>query len=146
MSETVNLELERFYGDEVGTWGKLLAWHGDEPLLPRSFLTVENPWRGNTPYKSCIPAGVYPLQPGTFRGQYPNLEIRAVPRRTSVEMHRANWPSELLGCIGLGETLSVNELGIWTVHGSRLALEALMEAIGEKPLGFIAIRWASLPA
>lgn len=48
----MSVTLERFAYSPFGTFGKLI--YGD-----KTFLTVERPWLGNKPYKSCIPEGVY---------------------------------------------------------------------------------------
>lgn len=152
MSKTVNLELVRFDGDEVGTWGRLRAYFGREPLAAPSggafplLWTVEPPWRENLPHLSCVPAGCYRLAHDTYRGRYPNLKLLDVPHRTAVEMHGANLPPELEGCIGPNERLEALPDGRWVGRRSLPALKALLEAIDDRPLGFVSISWQRCPA
>jgi hypothetical protein len=66
-------------------------------------LTMELPWLDNLPQKSCIPEGTYPVgmwDSPHFRREVPIL--CNVPGRSSIEIHIANEPKELRGCIAVG--------------------------------------------
>jgi hypothetical protein len=84
-----------------------------------TFYTIEQPWRDNQQDQSCVPAGVYSLIPydsprhgATWCLRNPLLYIMgcdaltsaeiAVGCRNMVEIHAANWPEQLQGCIALG--------------------------------------------
>lgn len=69
----------------------------------KRFSTVEKPWRGNRPYESCIPESTYPMR----RHDSPKFgkrtwEIAEVPGRTHILIHVANYPRNVVGCVGLG--------------------------------------------
>ncbi len=104
------IPLTRFnHGPELpstvaGTFGKLILPSG------RELFTVEPPWVGNKPSVSCIPDGVYTLRKRksgivsrTTGGEFTEgWEVTAVPGRTYIMIHPANWPHDLEGCIGPG--------------------------------------------
>jgi hypothetical protein len=93
-------------------------------------FTVERPDLGNTPWKSCIPAGLYFASRDEFsRGKppYADLRLQDVPGRTDIEIHGANMPSQLNGCIAPAEYLK------WCdgeIHGtsSKHTLSALLDS------------------
>jgi hypothetical protein len=91
-------------------------------------FTIERPWLGNTPWLSCIPPGLYFASRGEFsrgRPPYPDLELSEVSGRSGIEIHGANMPSQLNGCIAPAEYLK------WVdgeIHGtsSKHTLSALL--------------------
>jgi len=99
------LKLKRFDRLEEGTFGKL--------IFPDGWwcYTVERPWLDNKPMVSCIPDGVYtlglrysPTVKRITRGRYSEgWEIQDVPGRSYIMVHPANWPTDLNGCVGVGE-------------------------------------------
>jgi len=110
------LQLKRCcHTDKYGVFGKL--------FIDNKFCcyTVERPWQENKPYVSCIPCRAYLIQKGTFRNEYENYEIKNVPDRTHIEIHRANVADDVQGCIGLGLELGVVD-GKWAVLESRAAM------------------------
>ena len=53
------LVLERYcYSERMGVFGRVRG-------VPFACHTVEQPWRGNAPFVSCIPEGLYQLVPVT---------------------------------------------------------------------------------
>ena len=87
-------ELTRSYLTER-TVGQIRA-HGEV------YCTLERPWVGNQPNVSCIPEGTYLVKRDeTGRHQY--YAIQNVQGRTHIEIHAANAPSQLMGCVALGE-------------------------------------------
>jgi len=88
-------ELHRFSATEQGTYGVLLD-HKKQPIC----CTVERPWMSNLPNISCIPSGIYSTHT-RLRGSTNQLvyELDDVPGRTYIQIHVANKPSQLKGCI-----------------------------------------------
>jgi hypothetical protein len=73
--------------------------NGDKQLC----CTCERPWLDNTPDVSCIPPGSYDFTTyeSPTKGQV--WITQDVPGRTNIEVHSANWPSQLEGCIAVGD-------------------------------------------
>ena len=70
--------------------------------------TIEKPWKNNEPMISCVPAGVYELNPckshrfgGTYCLENTDLgvSLHRNTKRTHILIHKANKESQLLGCI-----------------------------------------------
>lgn len=122
------LQLLRHVKDaEVPTLGRLYV-----PGLD-AMATLENPWRNNQPFVSCIPAGWYYVRLGTFKGQYDDLEVLPPPPgRSGIEIHAGNTEEETEGCI-----LVASEQ-IWTAKGpalkadSRITLAKLVAWVRER--------------
>jgi hypothetical protein len=92
--------------------------------------TCEQPWNNNIPDHSCIPVGDYELQPynspahgPTVVFHNPALGIYGTPAqipagqagRSLCEIHPANWPFQLKGCLAVGGKvmdLGKNGLGV----------------------------------
>jgi len=87
------LTLVRWCLGDFGTFGWL-------EIAGRTVHTVERAWADNQPNVSCIPEGVYACVPGRYnRGGYDAIEVLDVPGRSLIKFHKANWPSQLAGCI-----------------------------------------------
>lgn len=124
------LTLERFHMSDFATIGKLFA---RELREERICYTLELTKWG---HPCCIPKGIYPVR----GGKSPRLEklgkkgkaawvwwIDKVPGREDVQIHTANRPSELRGCIAPG--LSVN--GTYDeISDSRLAFSRILKIVG----------------
>lgn len=121
------MRLEREYLP-FGVYGKLIMPNG------KVFATVERPWLKNQSNVSCIPEGSYTLArrasgvvSRSSGGEFSEgWEVTSVPQRTYIMLHPANWPKDLEGCIGIGESIKVvgSELG---VTSSRNAFREFME-------------------
>src|SRR5689334_16431366 len=72
-------------------------------------FTLERPRDGEHP---CIPAGIFDciLTPSPHLG-YVTPELLNVPERSDIRIHIANKPSQLLGCIAVGETHTKDFVG-----------------------------------
>lgn len=83
--------------------------------------TCEQPWKDNAQGHSCIPPGDYQLLPydspahgPTVVFHNPALGIYGTPEmippgkkgRSLCEMHPANWPYQLKGCVAVGEQIT----------------------------------------
>lgn len=69
-------------------------------------FTLELPDLGNTPSISCIPAGTYQA----FKRQSPKnglvVELKAVPNRSFIQIHRGNYTRQIEGCILVGSSIA----------------------------------------
>lgn len=122
----MNLTLRRQKVTEVCTLGRLYAEDGAELCV-----TLEEPWRdanqdglGDTNV-SRIPAGTYPAfrRMSPARG-YEVFELRDVPGRSNVQIHKGNNVSHTLGCILVGTAWADD-----AITGSRLAFDKLMHEL-----------------
>jgi len=87
------MRLIRIANTEAGIFGVLL--YKEIPL----FVTLENQWRDNTPFISCIPEGVYHcdrIESPRFGNTF---EVINVPGRTSILFHAGNVEPDTTGCI-----------------------------------------------
>ena len=109
----MNLEIRRStaLSDGTGIFGSLFI--DDVPFC----ATCEQPWNANQADHSCIPEGTYELLPydspahgATIVFHNPALGIygtpvmipSGMPGRSLCEIHNANWPFQLKGCVAVG--------------------------------------------
>lgn len=79
----------------------------------------------DVPDKTCIPDGTYNVEIRfSPRHGFDVPWILGVPDRADIEIHPANLPDQLLGCVAVGQTRAQNLVG-----GSRLAFGALMDKL-----------------
>jgi hypothetical protein len=127
----------------IGTFGSL-------SIDGRHFCaTCEQEWQGNQPNVSCIPFGAYELVPylspahgPTVVFHNPALSIYATPNlipagafgRSLCEIHNANWPFQVKGCVAVGNVLTnipPNGMGVTdSVHTFHELLLALGDRLG----------------
>lgn len=63
-------------------------------------FTIELPWRNNQRHISCIPEGVYPLALRFSERHHYHLQVKDVPGRSLILIHKANDAlKDLQGCI-----------------------------------------------
>ena len=125
-----SIHLERFAYAPDGTFGRLTLPNGEH------LYTVERPWRGNKPFESCIPDGVYELQKRvspvvdrTSGGEFlEGWEVMDVPGRSYIMVHPGNWPENFEGCIGVGTDYMILS-GRNAVSNSREAFRQFMQAL-----------------
>lgn len=130
------LRLERFAMQPDATWG-LLWLPGNGQVI----FTLERPWACNRPFVSCIPSGLYDLEParsadhdGAWAIIGPGVSRYALPiaSRYGCLIHAANFPHQVQGCIGVGDSMAMlpsdgeNVLG---VTNSRATLELIGAAL-----------------
>ncbi|MFD2162229.1 DUF5675 family protein [Paradesertivirga mongoliensis] len=85
--------------------------------------SIELPWRKNATSISCIPEGRYPLKARTSQKYSQHIEIIAVPGRSYILIHPANYAlTELRGCIAPVLKATTPGKGVF----SRKALDKLM--------------------
>lgn len=130
----MDIFLARHSHNQFGTFGTLT-------IGGFSFQTVEQDWEDNLPNISCIPNGMYTIEPydspqhgkciiiynpalnvGKFKGE---------ARRFGCLIHAANIASQLRGCIAPGMTNSMYQ-GHWSVKSSRTALGLILDLLGNR--------------
>jgi len=124
---TYTVTLTRGYQTDQVTLGILQI----EGLDHEPIYTLENPWLGNKPYVSCIPAGEYICN--HFNGQkYKDVyEVVPVEGRTAILIHHGNFEKDTSGCILVG--MSAGKLaGVPAVKDSKVAMDYLRSLLGKK--------------
>jgi len=148
---TVRLEILRTQKHDFGVFGEL--WIDGEKFCS----TCEQPWANNKPFHSCVPAGEYQVVPwksdrfGDVVALFsPALSVYLhesdIPQNTSGRfaclIHNANWPSQVEGCIAVGEQIVPVEPYGLGVSCSKKTLWKLQQRWGNR-LGLTAkITWA----
>ncbi len=96
--------------------------------------TLERPFKNNTPFISSIPKGTY-LCKYTWSWKFLKYtyEIQNVPNRTGIRIHSANFYSQLLGCIALGDTYKdINSDGKLDILNSRITISNFEQIMNKK--------------
>jgi Family of unknown function (DUF5675) len=109
--------------------------------------TCEQAWNDNKPNISCIPVGEYKLFPydspahgPTVVFHNPALAIYGTPStvpagvvgRTLCEIHNANWPFQLKGCVAVGSAIADIAPNGQGVISSVATYQALMMKLGNR--------------
>src|ERR1019366_1847178 len=106
------ITLERFQSDEMVTLGHLLD-ENSEILC----YTLELPWLNNQHEISCIPLGIYNVEPYSSPLHPDVLHVLNVPDRTAILIHPGNTVADVRGCICVGDSLG-------TIHGVQAVLNS----------------------
>ena len=123
-------------GSDAGTFGTIHL-----PGQPR-FFSLELPWKDNHPFLSCVPTGIYPAEMAWSAHFGRNLyHLLDVPDRDAIEVHVANWASELRGCIALGRKIAQWPKKGWGVANSASALDLFTHALHGQPFRFDIRQW-----
>lgn len=89
--------------------------------------TVELAWRYNQAKISCIPCGEYQVVRRSSPKYGDHFHILEVPGRSLILIHIANYFSDLLGCIGVGEShTDINGDGLRDVTRSGPKMKQLL--------------------
>lgn len=84
-------------------------------------VTLERSFAGNQP---LIPPGIYDCMATRYnRGGYPTFEIVGIVGHSRLLFHKANWETELEGCVAIGEGFAVLD--------GRLAISQSGQGFGE---------------
>lgn len=128
--------LQRCFMSENATFGALTILNLKHPPI----WTIEEPWRDNKQYVSCVPAGSYLVRPhsGTkYHGKDPTrvsddaYVLAHVPGREAVLIHVGNTLEDTEGCILPGRAAGTLG-GKDAVLNSTSAMKILLEKIGRK--------------
>jgi hypothetical protein len=113
-----SLILQRFAYHPEGTLGVLLASVGH-------FYTVEKPWEDNTPFKSCIPEGEYPMNWERSPKFGMCWHVKDVPNRTHILIHAGNTARDVVGCVAVGRSLLGDTIGVSESRKAMAELEGI---------------------
>lgn len=91
------IQLKTVGQSEHGTFGALVF-----EAVPFA-LTLELPWHDNAEDISCIPGGLYLCKRIVSPHFGDVFEIQNVPGRSHILLHKANFLSDLKGCVAVGE-------------------------------------------
>lgn len=125
---TLNLG-RTLYSPQQGTFGWLVLPTG----TPWECMILEEIWKNNQPFISCIPTGTYRLKRATHRigtpdpdDDYPCWQLVDVPDRSAINMHILNTIKGTEGCIGMGDRHGIVDKN-WAVLNSRKTFTTFME-------------------
>ena len=109
--------------------------------------TLERPWKDNQHDISCIPTGSYTCvynQSEHFSEQKGRpiftYEVTDVPNRDGIRIHSANYYTELLGCIALGDNFQdINGDDELDVINSVATIAAFEHLMGQQPFTLVIV-------
>ena len=128
-----DFRLVRHKQDAFATYGRLLDADGNEVCV-----TLERPWVDNNDDGkrdkgvSCIAAGTYVAKRRLDSPKHGEVfELQDVPDATNIQIHAANLPDELEGCIALGVAFGQVQrkkdiVALPGIVSSKVALKAFM--------------------
>jgi hypothetical protein len=113
------------------TLGNMLVMSDTEVLF--QCKTLELVWKNNERKQSCIPEGAYEVvkhESPTFGACF---WIKNVPNRAEILIHPANYYSDLLGCVGVGQAhTDINGDGLRDITNSKKTMETLLKLLPSK--------------
>lgn len=124
--------LRRIVHNLAGTWGTMI--YNRQPFC----VTLELPWKNNARNVSCIPSGTYTAfrRLSGIRGRGVVFQLKGVPNRTAIQIHKGNFTSDILGCIILGEKFE--DIGSKrAIQQSKPAFKEFMRKAPEKTIRLI---------
>ena len=125
----MRIRIFRSYGEKATLGKGWVELPGSYPLF--DFVTLELPWKDNTPRISCIPEGEYTW----IKHESPKfgltLWLQGVPNRSEILIHPGNYTSEILGCILPGDShKDINSDNIPDVTNSRATMAQILDKVG----------------
>lgn len=93
---------------------------------PRTWVTLEPPWKDNESNVSCIPDGQYELRRRQSQRFGETFEIHGVPKREAILFHAGNRANDTQGCVLLGTWLSEDT---YAIGSSKIAIKEFMECL-----------------
>jgi len=67
--------------------------------------TLELPWQNNASYISSIPSGSYDAHLRYDRSDKWRIQLDNVPGRSAIQIHMGNYPSDIEGCVLVGDEI-----------------------------------------
>ncbi len=121
----VVLKIDRLRHNIKSTTGTLGIFYPfkDGTNVPRFCYTLELPWAGNMTNLSCIPPGRHTASVRTDGKKGWRLELQNTGRRKNIQIHVGNKPSDIDGCILLGNTCAGDFVGNSRVTVAKLKAE-----------------------
>lgn len=93
-------------------------------------VTLELPWKENQNRISCIPKGTYKVVRRWSQKYKEHFHVTNVPSRSYILIHNANYYSDLLGCIGVGEYYAfINKDAYFDVAASKKTMKELLNIL-----------------
>ena len=141
-----HIVIDRFLPSSHGTFGVIQL---DNFVL----FTLEEEWKDNLAFESCIPANTYEIRLVKYhKGGFMTYEVMDVPGRTHIKFHPGTTEEDTAGCILLGMKLGVfavardEETGQrakkLAVLKSRIAFERFMAHMGGVRKATLEINWS----
>jgi len=115
---------------EIQTIGRLDVVNGGVELF--SCMTLELAWNNNLRQISCIPYGEYNCEKkeATAAIPYQHITVLNVRDRSGIAIHKANYASQLRGCIAVGDKhVDINKDGNLDVTNSSNTFKKLMDIL-----------------
>jgi len=115
---------------EIQTIGRLDVINDDVELF--SCMTLELAWNNNLRQISCIPYGEYNCEKkeATAAIPYQHITVLNVRDRSGIAIHKANYASQLRGCIAVGDKhVDINKDGNLDVTNSSNTFKKLMDIL-----------------
>lgn len=112
------------------TIGALQVMNNDVELF--SCMTLELAWNNNVRQISCIPYGEYNCEKkeATAAIPYQHVTVLNVRDRSGIAIHKANYASQLRGCIAVGDKhVDMNKDGNLDVTNSSNTFKKLMDIL-----------------
>jgi hypothetical protein len=108
--------------------------------------TLEPPDKGNQPFISCIPEGIYQIARGTFTTSsgktYPNFHLIDVPGRDNIEIHVGNDIEDTEGCILVGKHYRIDaQHSKYWITDSKYTMGSFMNAMFGIDQAWLVVRW-----
>lgn len=95
--------------------------------------TLELPDLNNEKRKSCIPEGEYTCIKHVSPKFGPCIWVQDVPGRSEILIHVANFKSDLLGCIGIGDAhVDINKDGLRDITNSKKTMGEFLKVVPNK--------------
>ena len=111
--------------------------YGETPVF--TCKTLELPKNDNIRRKSCIPPGIYEVIPRYSEKFKKHYHVLNVPNRDFILIHPANWVTQLLGCIAVGDSFKdLNNDEMVDITNSRKTLNKILSLA---PEGFTLEIW-----
>ena len=129
----MKIEVIRTIDNGIETLGSLAVIGGDGILF--TCVTLELPWKDNEMGISCIPKGIYHARKvkATTAIPYEHIYLMDVPHRSGICIHKANYVSQLQGCIAVGQDKAdINKDGQLDVTKSGATFSKLMAIVPDK--------------
>ena len=110
-------------------------------------VSVEQAWRGNEPFRSCVPEGTYSLIPyasdaypdtWALSGESVSVYEDPIFKRYTCLLHLGNWGHDVVGCISPGMAIEVMD-GELAVSSSREAMSNLRALIQTHEISILEI-------
>lgn len=113
---------------------------GKLDILGESFCTLELPWLNNQKNVSCVLAGtcICKRQFSSKNGDIKQaFVLQDTEPRTEIQIHIANYPKDILGCIGLGVYFYKNGRGVGSSKNAIKKFMCMLDGINEFKLEII---------